>query len=149
MNESEGRELAKLPKWGEPKEQWAQDRPNTFTNSFGVVDADGKQIKGVHVDLAVFISPRRGQPKFVFTLHKVEHGQPERAYQIEINAREGLRPTDHAYSHEHYGGDKAGRRAADQAWAFCGFERAVTLFCERCNLTLTGPLPHYEALSLK
>jgi len=149
MNETDGKALASLSKWGEPQSQWSQDRPNTFTNVFGVVDDQGKTIAGAHVELVVFVSPYLGQVKYVFSLMKVEHGIPSRAYQLEINGRKGLKPTDHAYSHEHYGGERAGRKPADVSWANLSFDGAVELFCERCHLTLTEKLSHYSGLTLK
>lgn len=146
MNEAEGRELAALPKWGEPRSQWAQERPNTFTNAFGVVDENGQSIKGLHVDLEVFISPRLGISKFVFSLKQFSLGRPERAYQLHINGRKGVLPGDHAYSHEHYGEP---RFNADTTWGNSSFADAVKRFCLNANLTLTDDLPDYQDFDLK
>jgi hypothetical protein len=147
MTEDEGRVLAARPKLGEPAPEWTQQRPNTLTNSFGVVDEIGKTIRGLHVEFDVFISPRLGQTKYVFSLMRVEFGRCDRAYQLEINGRAGLRPTDHAFSHEHYG--QYGRLVADNSWANASFDEAVQRFCAQCNLTLTGELPDFHGFELK
>lgn len=147
MNETEGRELAAIRKTGEPRGAWSQDRPNTLVNEFGVLDSEGKAIKGLQVELAVILTPRLGLRKFVFTLKRVGQGITERAYQLEINERPTLKPGDHAYSHEHYGQER--RIEASRDWAHASFEEAVALFCSRVNLTLTEPVPHYEGMELQ
>lgn len=146
MNEKEGRELAALPKWGEPRSQWAQDRPNTFTNAFGVVDENGQTIKGLHVELVVFVSPRLGISKFVFSLRQFDLGRTERAYQLHINGRKGVLAHQHAYSHEHYGDP---RFQADASWADASFEDAAKRFCVNTTLTLTNEIPDYQGFDLK
>lgn len=146
MDEPEGRKLAAIPKWGEPREQWSQDRPNVLTNAFGVVDENGRTIKGLQVELEVFISPRLGQKKCVFSLMRFEFGCTERAYQLEINLRSGLRRVDHAYSHEHYGEPSY---KADESWATESFEDAIKRFCTNASVTFTTELPHYEGFILK
>ena len=146
MNEKEGKELAAIPKWGEPRSQWAQDRPNTFTNAFGVVNKDGQSIKGLQVELEVFVSPRLGISKFVFSLKQFELGRPERAYQLHINGRKGVLPREHAYCHEHYGEP---RFQANASWAGASFEDAVKRFCANTTLTLTDEMPDYQGFNLK
>jgi hypothetical protein len=146
MDESEGRKLAGIPKCGEPRDQWAQERPNTLTNTFGVTDELGQTIKGLHAEFEVFISPRLGLARFVFSLKRFELGRIERAYQLHINCRQGIRATDHGYSHEHYG---VPRFNADASWANASFEDAVKMFCTRTNLTLTGVMPDYLGFALK
>ena len=146
MTEDDGRELAALPKWGEPNSDWSQDRPNTLTNGFGVLDVDGKTIKGLHVEFEVFTSPTLGLTKFVFSLMRYELGRVERAFQLEINGRPGLRRTDHNYSHEHYGEAKF---KADESWAGAGFVDAVKRLCDAVNLTLTVEMPDYESFKLR
>lgn len=146
MKEEEGRRLAAVLKQGEPREQWAQDRPHTLSNSFGVMDVDGKTIKGMHVDLDVFVSPRLGLSKFVFTLWQYEAGRKERAYQLHVNARPGLVFKDHNATHEHFGEP---RFAADSTWSHLTFDEAVARFCRITNLTLIAPLPDYQDFQLK
>ncbi len=146
MDEPEGRKLASIAKWGEPREEWSQDRPSTWTNAFGVVDNFGKTIKGMSVELEVFISPRLGFEKFVFTLHQAELKIQQRAYQLHVNNRPGLKIDDHSASHEHYGEP---RFNSDQSWLRLNFDEAVDRFCRMTNLTLTQPLPHYQEFKLK
>ena len=146
MNEAEGRLLAAIPKWGEPREQWAQDRPNTLTNGFGVVDALGRTIPGMHAELEVFISPSLGQVKYVFSLKRFELGRIERIYQLEINPRAGLRRSDHAFSHEHYGETSF---KADDDWAWADFDDAVRRFCANANVEFTAEMPNYQGFILK
>lgn len=146
MNEQEGRQLASIAKWGEPREQWSQDRPNTWTNSFGVVDNIGKSIKGMSVELEVFISPRLGCEKFVFTLRQTELKLPQRAYQLEVNNKQGVKIGDHSASHEHFGEP---RFISDQSWLNLSFDNAVKRFCQTTNLTLTEPLTHFQEFKLK
>jgi hypothetical protein len=145
MNEAEGREIAKIPKWGEPRSIWSQDRPNTLTNTFGVVDADGQSHKGLHAEFEVFISQRLRQCRFVFSLKKFDLGSTERAYQLDINHRSGIRRNDHHYSHEHYG---ESRQIADESWATLDFRSAVSLFCLKANLILTDEMPDYLSFNL-
>jgi len=146
MDESEGRSLAAIPKFGEPRDQWSQERANTLTNSFGVTDATGLSIKGVFAEFEVFVSPRLGLARFVFSLKRYEFGRIERAYQMHINCRKGLIPMDHGYSHEHYGEP---RFIADDGWASASFGDAVKRFCEKTNLTLAHEMPDYLGFTLK
>lgn len=146
MKEEDGRRLAAAPKLGEPMEEWTQARPNTFSNVFGVMDADGKTIKGMHVELEVYVPPRLGFPKFVFSLFQYEAGRTERAYQLEVNCRPGLRPGDHNATHDHYG---EARFAADASWSSLSFAESVVRFCENTNLTFTVRLPDYQEFQLK
>lgn len=146
MTEEEGRELAAIPKQGEPRSAWSQDKGNTLTNAFGVLDASGKTIKGVTAEFDVFISPNLGQIKMVFSLKRYNLGATDRAYQLEVNLRKDLRPTDHAYSHEHYG-EKTFK--ADTSWAHSSFQDAVNRFCTNTNLTLTDTMPDYADFTLK
>lgn len=146
MNEKEGREIAATPKWGEPRSDWSQDRPNVLTNAFGLVNKEQQRLKGLQADFDVFISPRLGQVRYVFSLKQYEQGLIQRAYQQEINLRKGLKPSDHAYSHEHYGEI---RFTADPSWASLSFEEAISRFCKYANLTLTESMPHYEGFVLK
>lgn len=146
MTEADGRALADLPKWGEPLSDWIQDRPNTLTNAFGVVNEFGQGIKGLQVEFNIYSSSRLALPKYVFSLIQVEHGCHVRAYQLELNRRTGLRPTDHAYSHEHYGNKRIN---ADSSWGNSNFDDAVKLFCSKCNLILTDKLPDYNDFKLK
>jgi hypothetical protein len=145
MNEIEAREIAKISKWGEPRGQWSQERPNTLTNTFGVVNADGQTHKGLHAEFEVFISPRLGQTRFVFSLKRFDLGSVERAYQLDINHRIGIKKNDHHYSHEHYGEP---RHAADESWATLNFKNAVERFCKNTNLTLTEEMPDYQGFDL-
>lgn len=147
MTEVEAREFCAIQKWGEPCSDWQQNRPNTYTNGFGVLDSDGKAIRGLQVEFDVFVAPRTGLMKFIFSLRRAELGRLERAYQMEINCRSDLRVTDHQYSHEHYGEEV--RNAAEASWANLGFDDAVKAFCDRCNLTLTSPLPDYRGFNLR
>lgn len=143
MTETEGRELAGIPKKGDPREQWTQPRPNVLRNEFGVLHENGQTIKGVFAEFEVFISPGMGSVKYVFSLKKYQIG---RAYQLEINTRKSLRPTDHAYSHEHYGEVPYG---ADASWAHSSFQDAVERFCINTNLKLSEKLPEYQDFKLK
>ena len=143
MNEREGRELAGIPKIGDPREQWVQPRPNVLRNEFGVMYENGQTIKGVFAEFEVFVSPGLGNVKYVFSLKRFHIG---RAYQLEINTRKSLRPTDHAYSHEHYGEVKY---VAKPTWANCSFQEAVKRFCENSNLKLSVELPEYQDFKLK
>jgi len=147
MTEGDGRELASIPKWGEPASEWRQDRPNTLTNTFGVLNEQGQTMPGLHVEFEVFVSPRLGQVKYVLSLMRISFGRPERAYQLEVNCRQGLKSTDHAFSHEHYGDD--GRYKADSSWANASLEVAVNRFLDICKLTLTEELPDYQGFQLK
>lgn len=145
VTEEEGRNLAVIWKKGEPRDQWHQDRPSTFVNAFGVVDEQGKTIPGLQVEAIVWVSPVLRQEKFVFTLFKVGDGRPQRAYQMEINLRSGVKPQDHSYSHEHFG---KVRYPADQEWARANFNDALKIFCKKCNLTLDGKMPDYSEFKL-
>lgn len=147
MDDKEGKELADIPKKGEPASEWRQDIPNTFVNEFGVLDLEDKTIRGVHVELHVFKSPRLSQPRYRFSLYKLIGRHPERAYQQEINCRPGIKPTDHQYSHEHYG--ETIRNVADGSWAYSDFDAALKRFCEKCNLTLIGNVPDILEFKLK
>lgn len=146
MNEEDGRKLSALPKWGEPRSQWAQERPNTFTNAFGVVSENGQTVRGLQVEFEVFVSPRLGISKFVFSLRKFELGSPERAYQLHVNGRKGVLPQDHTFCHEHFGEP---RFNADPNWAGLSFEDAIKRFCSITTLILTDVMPHYQAFNLK
>ncbi len=146
MNEQDGRQLAGIYKRGEPREQWSQDRPNTLTNSFGVVDALGKSIKGMTVEFEVLVSPLLGEARFVFTLRQIDLKLAERAYQLHVNKRHGVKITDHTRTHEHYGET---RFNADKTWENLSFEEAVARFCQMTNLTLTEPLLHFQEFKLK
>jgi hypothetical protein len=117
-----------------------------LTNSFGVVDGLGKTIKGMSVELEVFVSPRLGLPRFVFTLRQIDLKLAERAYQLHVNNRQGVKITDHAGTHEHYGEP---RFNADKTWGNLSFEDAVARFCQMTNLTLTEPLSHFQEFKLK
>ena len=104
----------------------------------------------VIIDFSVFNSSRLKLPKYVFTLYKFDPSYPlTRAYQLEINCRPGLRYSDHAYSHEHYGTEKDGRVVADKSWANVNFDDAVKLFCKKCTLILTDKLQDYRDFKLK
>lgn len=146
MTEEEGRELAGIPKKGEPRSTWIQEKGNTLTNAFGLLDADGKTIKGLTAEFDVFISPNLGQIKMVFSLKRYNLGVTDRAYQLEVNPRKDLRITDHAYSHEHYGEETF---KADTTWANCSFQDAVKRFCTNTNLTFTDTMPDYADFTLK
>lgn len=146
MNEQEGRELAGIAKWGEPREQWSQDRPNTWTNSFGVVDSIGRSIKGMSVDLEVFTSPHLGLEKYVFTLRQTEIKLPQRAYQLHVNNRKGVKIGDHSASHEHFGET---RFNADQSWLNLSYKETIDRFCVVTNLTLNRSLLHFNEFKLK
>lgn len=146
MTEAEGRELAAIPKHGEPRSVWSQEKVNVMTNAFGLLDAEGKTIKGMTAEFDVFISPNLGQIKMVFSLKRYKFGVTDRAYQLEINLRKSLRPTDHAYSHEHYG--EPGFKA-DATWAHSSFDDAVQRFCSNTTLTLTDTMPDYRDFKLR
>jgi hypothetical protein len=145
VDEGEARQLAAIPKLAEPAE-WGQIRPHTHSNVFGVLNLDRQAIPGLHVDLEVLVTPRLGLERFVFTLFKVDFGVTERAYQIHINQGRHLRPTDHQYSHEHYG-EKSLTASPD--WAYATFDQTVCRFCQKINLQLTSGLEHYTRFSLK
>lgn len=149
MTEEESRKQISIPKFGEPEKDWRQDRPNALTNTFGVVNDLGQSIPGVHVKFSVFHSPRLGNEKFVFSLMRVESHIQHRVYQQEINRRRGIKPGDHAYSHEHYGDDKSGRYPATADWANTDFRTAVNRFNNICSLTLTEELPDPEGFNLR
>jgi hypothetical protein len=146
---ADGQQLAGVKKFGEPLSEWEQVRPNTFTNSFGVVDGLGQGIRGVHVELSVFITPRLGIVKYVFTLMRNEPGCTARAYQLDIRVQPVLKPADHNFPHEHYGTEREGRLSGDRMWVKATLDQAVNIFCEKCNLTLTGALPDYQAFNLQ
>jgi hypothetical protein len=146
MIENEGRRIAGIPKWGEPRDQWSQDRPNTLTNAFGLVNAEGQTIKGLLAEFEIFVSPRLGQTKYVFSLKQFELGRVARVYQQEVNFRRGIHPSDHGYSHEHYGEP---RFKADASWACARFEDAVLRFCDKANVSFTAEMPHYQGFVLK
>ena len=145
VTEAEGGELAGLPKFGDPAD-WEQVRPHTLSNSFGVTNELGQTIPGLHVEFEVFLSPRLGSTKYVFSLFSTKYGVVERAYQMEVNLRRGLPPNDHRYSHEHYG-DR--RLAASEDWAYASFPKAVERFCQKCNLKLSQELDNYLSFVLK
>ena len=147
MNEAEGRELAAIPKTGDPRSEWEQSRGNTHTNTFGVMDEVGRTIQGMYVEFDVFLSPNLRITTFVFSLkRKLKRGETERIYQLEINHAKGIRPTDHRYSHEHYGEPSF---KADTSWASASFRDAVQRFCTNTNLTLSSELPDYLSFQLK
>lgn len=146
MDEHEARSLLDVPKWGEPEAEWRQDRPNTMTNSFGVVDNLGQSIPGLVAEFSVFRSPKLGIGKYVFTLKKTQFRKWERVYQLEITHQKGLSPRDHGYSHEHFGET---RNIADPSWADCSYAEAVDRFMRICSLKLTGELPDPEGIKLK
>lgn len=142
------RQWLALPKWGEPREEWTQDRSHRgkVANDFGLVDGDGVMIPGLQAGFVVFRPPRIVMEKFVFTLWWVEMGVYHRVYQLDINRRKGVRPGDHAYSHEHLGPI---RSPADPAWAMLDFRAAVERFRSTCHLTFSQPLPDPDAIALK
>ena len=146
--ESEARTLMALPKWGEPCASWRQDRnyPGSASNAFGVVDFQGSAIAGLQIEFEVYRAPRSRQERLTFTLRRFELGRLARVYQQEINTRPGLRPKDHAWSHEHIG---TARMPADLDWSSLLFDAAVRRFCERCNLVLSADLPDLDALVLR
>ena len=73
-------------------------------------------------------------------------GSLARVYQQEVNTRPGLRPKDHAWSHEHIG---TVRIPADLGWSTLSFDAAMRRFCGRCNLALSAELPDLDALVLR
>jgi hypothetical protein len=137
-----------LPKWGEPCEEWAQDRSHRgkVVNAFGLVDREGAMIPGLQAEFVVFRPPRIVMEKFVFTLWQVDLGVFHRLYQLDINRRRGVRPGDHQHSHEHLG---PMRTSAEPSWAQLDFGQAVERFLSTCHLTLSEPLPDPDALALK
>ena len=137
-----------LPKWGEPQGQWTQQRAHagTVTNAFGVVDQDGAAIPGLQVEFLLFRGGRIVHERLTFTLRQLDFGRLVRVYQQEINRRPGLRPTDHAYSHEHIGDVRV---VADPAWSDHSVALAVERFCQSCNLTLHESLPDLDAFELR
>lgn len=146
---AEGQTLTSVKKWGEPLNEWSQDRPHTYTNSFGVVDELGQSIKGLYIELNVFISPRLKIVRYVFSLMQQVPGCHARVYQLDIPLKEGLKPSDHDYPHEHYGTETEGKSVGKNNWLKATLSDAVNIFCEKCNLTLTEELPDYQAFSLK
>ena len=80
MKAEDGKKLAEIPKRGDPSDLWLQDRPNTYTNAFGVVDHKGATIPGLHVEIIVTSTPRLKQEKFVLGLYQETMGKIERAY---------------------------------------------------------------------
>lgn len=137
-----------IAKHGEPTDQWTQTRgrPHSVSQAFGLVDADGATITGLTVEFIVYTGKQVKHNKYIFTLWRQDLGGLDRVYQQEIVHRAGLRPTDHAYSHEHIG-DR--RDTAIPAWGALNFRDAVERFCTRCNLTLTETLPDPDAFSLR
>lgn len=137
-----------VPKFGEPLQDWVQDRthPGSAYNAFGVLDVDGAALRGLQVEFSVFRSTRTVQEKYTFSLRRVDMGVMYRVYQQEINTSTRLRPADHQWSHEHIGDL---RKPADLDWSRLTFREAVARFCEQCNLTLTDSLPDFDAIVLR
>jgi len=148
LTEDEARRLMTLPKFGDPIGSWTQMRghPGTATNAFGVLDIDGAAIRGLQIEFLIFRQPRLAVDRLTFTLRLFELGRLQRVYQQEINPRPRLRPADHAYSHEHIG---PLRLTASPNWSTLSFPLAVRRFCEACNLTLSEPLPDFDAFDLR
>ena len=147
MTEAEGRELAAIPKLGEPRSEWLQEKVNTHTNFCGVTDELGRTLPGMYAEFDVFLSPNLKMTTFVFSLkRKIKKGETERIYQLEINHAKGIRQTDHRYSHEHYGEPSF---KADTSWASASFRDAVQRFCVNTNLKLSPELPDYLSFQLK
>lgn len=147
FTEAEGRELASIPKMGDPRSEWVQERPNTHTNAFGVTDELGRTLEGMYAQFDVFCSPNLKITTYLFTLYrKFKRGDKERIYQLEINLAKGIRETDHRYSHEHYGEPSF---KADTSWANASFRDAVHRFCINTNLKLSSELPDYLSIQLR
>lgn len=147
MTEAEGRGLAGIPKTGDPRSDWRQERKNTHTNAIGVMDEFGRTLEGMYAEFDVFSSPNLKITVYLFTLYrKIKKGDKERVYQLEINLAKGIRPTEHRYSHEHYGEPSF---KADESWASAGFQDAVKRFCTNTNLTLSSELPDYLSIQLR
>lgn len=148
LTQLEAEVLMVLPKFGDPESSWRQMKGHTgtVTNEFGVMDDQGAAIRGLLVAFEVYRPPRIAIDRFTFTLRRFEGGQLLRVYQQEINPRPGLRPKDHAFSHEHVG---AARHTATSDWSTLSFPEAVARFCRQINLTLTEPLPDLDAFALR
>lgn len=137
-----------LPKFGEPRSEWVQDRAHAGSvyNAFGVLDAEGAAIPGLQVEFSVFRAQRTAQEKYTFSLRRFEFGVLQRIYQQEINTRPRLRLGDHAWSHEHVGDLRV---PATSDWSTLSLAEAVERFCRTCNLKLTEPLPDIDAFELR
>lgn len=146
--EDVARKLMAGPKFGDPASSWHQDKAHIGTqrNTFGVMDEEGATIRGLQVEFLVFRSPRIARDRLTFTLSLFDNGRPWRVYQQEINPQRGLKPSDHAYSHEHVGD---ARLTATSDWSSLDFREAVTRFCRVCNLTLEEPLPDLDDFKLR
>lgn len=148
MIEAEARALMALPKWGDPPQAWSQHRTHLgmATLEFGVTDAVGAAITGMHVELAVLRHRRLRISSLKFTLFSLQGVHLERAYQLNVAGRAGLRPTDHDFPHEHMGPT---RYQGAPAWCNLDLVGALALFCQRCNLTLTIAVPDVDAFALE
>lgn len=148
MTEGEARAAMALPKWGDPPSSWAQHRTHRgiATLEFGVVDADGSELPGLHVELCVTRGTRVAFTAWKITLFKLDGFAPRRAYQVDNPGRSGMRPGDHEFPHEHVAD---ARQGDNPAWQTIGFDAMLRVFCERCNLTLTGPVPDVDAFNLR
>lgn len=82
----------------------------------------------------------------MFTLFSLEGVQLERAYQLNVAGRSGLRPADHDFPHEHMGPT---RYQGEPGWCNLNLAGALALFCQRCNLTLTTAVSDVDAFALE
>jgi hypothetical protein len=148
ISEADARRMMAIPKWGEPMTEWRQDRshPHTIFNAFGVVDGDGATIPGLQVELLVYRAPRVVMERYLYTLFQLELGARRRVYQLHVCHKRGVRPDDHEYTHEHVG---AVRNVAAAEWAFEDSRAAERRFCVNCSLTLTEPIPDFDAFQLR
>lgn len=137
---SEALALMAVQKHGSPGDQWEQNRGLSYamTLDFGLVDADGARIRGLHVGLQARIGKSVPYDIWNLTLFVNEPGWPVRmAYQLSVNRRPGLRPRDHDYPHEHIG--DAPRQQAPDEWPSWEFDDAFRHFAGR--IRLSSPLP--------
>lgn len=137
-----------MPKMGEPSEAWSQHRTHKglSTLEFGLLDGDGAAIPGLHVEIARTAMPRVASVSWKITLFHSDGFRPRRVYQIDNPGRAGMRPGDHDFPHEHVG---ELRQADNPAWRLIGFPAMLEVFCQRCTLTLTGPVPDPTAFQLR
>lgn len=137
-----------LEKFGEPPDRWRPHRTHEglATLEFGVVDADGALIRGLHVEISVQRSRRIRAMAMKFTLFSFENFRNQRVAQLDCPGRSGLQPGDHDFPHLHVGDLRIG---GDASWSTLGFDGLLALFCRECNLTLNGPPPNLDDIALR
>lgn len=147
MDAATAQTLMALPKFGDPPAAWRQHRTHggLATLEFGLTDPNGAALQGLHVELALNLSPRLLRTGWKMTLFKLESYTPRRAYQLDHPGRAGLKAGDHDYPHEH-----VAEQRIDGPPAWCTLDGAGLLhhFCARTQLVLLGPVPDIHAFKL-